>query len=61
MIAKADDFFPTIGQIGFQIRRVRAVTRVGLKEFVPEHDAIFVAEIIEVIARAWPTQLRIIV
>ena len=52
VISKTDYFFPCIRHVGSEIRGIRSVAGIGLEELVPEHDAVFVAEFIEVLARA---------
>ena len=52
MIAKPKNFVADIGHIGGEIDGVWAIAGIGLEKFVPEHDAVLVAEIVKILARA---------
>ena len=52
MVAKAQNLLANIGQINLQIYGIRSVARVGLKELIPKQDAILVAHVVEIRARA---------
>ena len=52
MVAEADDLVADVGDVGVEIGWVGAVAGVGLEELVPEEDAVFVTEVVEVLAGA---------
>ena len=52
MIAVAKDFFADVGEIEINVGGRRAVAAIGLEEFVPQHQAITVAQIVEIVAGA---------
>src|SRR5580693_6078067 len=52
MIAEAQNLVPHIGNVAVQITRVRSVAGVGLEELIPNQNAVLVAQLVEVFARA---------
>ena len=52
MAAKSQNFLPYVREIHIDIDDIGPIGAVGLEEFVPDHDAVFVAKIVEVFAGA---------
>ena len=48
MVAIAQDFVAHVGHVGVEVGGIGAVGWVGLEEFVPDQDAVLVAELVEV-------------
>src|SRR6478752_673858 len=52
MISEPQDLVSDIRNVGFDVGWVRSITRVSLKEFVPNKNAVFIAQRIEIFACA---------
>ncbi len=52
MRAIAEDFVADVVEIHLQLQDVGAVAAIGLEEFIPDHDAVLVAEVVEIVAGA---------
>ena len=50
VVAVAQDLVANVGHVRGQVVRIGTVAGVGLEELVPEKDAVFVAELVEVLA-----------
>ncbi len=48
MVAVAQDFVPHVGHVGVEVGGVGTVGGIGLEELVPDEEAVFVAELVEV-------------
>ena len=47
--AEAEDFFADVGEVAFGVVGVGAVGGVGLEHFVPDEEAVLVAEVVEIV------------
>ena len=52
MVAIAQNFVAHVGQIHVHVDGIGAVAAVGLEEFVPDQDAVLVAQVVEILAGA---------
>ena len=50
MVAVAKNLVADVGEVDREVVGVGAVAGVGLEEFVPDEDAVFVAELVEILA-----------